>query len=188
MIPVQYFGNSRVDLFLQSSGRVGGDLVGSYAINESSIGLYSIDVSGHGVASALLSARLAGQLSSTVPEQNIALERSGDGYIGVAPATAVKSLNKLLLDEIETEHYFTICLAEIDLNTGRGVFCQAGHPPPAILRGNHAVEFMGSGGMPVGLIDDASFEDTEIPSWATGQDFVLLGRGNRMRKPKRRFF
>ncbi len=40
-------------LLLRPSGHVGGDLVGMFRVTESRIGLYAIDVAGHGIASAL---------------------------------------------------------------------------------------------------------------------------------------
>jgi sigma-B regulation protein RsbU (phosphoserine phosphatase) len=56
------FGTAEVSLLLQSAGHVGGDLVGMFPISEGRIGLYGIDVSGHGISSALMTARLAGYL------------------------------------------------------------------------------------------------------------------------------
>ena len=60
-------------LMLKSSGHVGGDLVGFYPSGPGHLGLYAIDVSGHGITSALMTARLAGFLSGNTPEQNLAL-------------------------------------------------------------------------------------------------------------------
>lgn len=74
------FPGADVALLLRPSGHVGGDLVGVFQINENRIGVFSIDVSGHGITSALMTARLAGFLSGTTPEQNLALVQAGDGY------------------------------------------------------------------------------------------------------------
>ena len=150
--PLQNHGAATLSLFLQSSGRVGGDLVGTYPIDENKFGAYSIDVSGHGVASALLSARLAGYLSSTSPEQNIALSKVGDRYCPLSPSDVVAMLNDLILNEVETEHYFTIALTHIDASTGAVVMCQAGHPHPALQNIDGSVEFVGNGGMPVCVV------------------------------------
>ena len=62
LIPKRYqdFHTCQASLLLRSSGHVGGDLVGVFPVNENSIGLFSIDVSGHGISSALMTARLAG--------------------------------------------------------------------------------------------------------------------------------
>ncbi|WP_093033348.1 PP2C family protein-serine/threonine phosphatase [Roseovarius azorensis] len=157
------FGPAAVSLMLQSSGHVGGDLVGTFPIGENRIGLYGIDVSGHGISSALMTARLAGYLSAAVPEHNLALRRTDDGGLDARPPAEVLGLlNRLMMSEIETEHYFTIVLANADLATGRIIIAQAGHPYPALQRASGAVEFVGHGGLPVGLIDDAQFDEFEV--------------------------
>lgn len=156
------FGTADVSLLLRSSGHVGGDLVGFYPISEHRIGLYGIDVSGHGISSALMTARLAGYLSSSSPEQNVAMQKQPDGsYAPLPPEEVIAKLNQLVLDEMETEHYFTLLLADVDLTTGRVVMAQAGHPHPVVQRADGKIDQSGPGGLPVGLIEGASFEQFE---------------------------
>lgn len=157
------FGNARVSLLLQSSGHVGGDLVGVFPIDDNQFGLYSIDVSGHGISSALMTARLAGYLSATSLDQNVALVLNKNGtYSARPPAETVADLNRMFLDEIETEHYFTLLLAHVDLGRGIVTMSQAGHPYPSVQRANGRVELVGTGGLPVGLIDGATYEEFEV--------------------------
>lgn len=154
----QDFGTGAVSLELRSSGHVGGDLVGQYRISDSRIGLYAIDVSGHGISSALMTARLAGYLSSSSVEQNVALMSLPDGTQSyVPPAEVIANLNHIIMDEIETEHYFTMLLAVVDLQTGEVEMAQAGHPHPIIQRADGTIEQDGPGGLPVGLIEGADF-------------------------------
>ena len=153
------FGRAQVSLLLHSSGHVGGDLVGMFQAGEGHIGVYGLDVSGHGISSALLTARLAGYLSATAPDQNIALVRSPDGsFVPRRPDKTIAILNELILGELETEHYFTMLLADVNLETGKTVMAQAGHPFPAIQRSTGKVEFPGTGGLPVGLVEAAQYE------------------------------
>lgn len=157
------FGPAEVSLMLRSSGHVGGDLVGFFPVNSTHIGLYGIDVSGHGISSALMTARLAGYLSAVTPEQNVALRRMPDGsYALKPPAETIAALNQMVLNEMETEHYFTLLLADVNLSTGKVTIAQAGHPYPALQRANGRVEMIGTGGLPVGLIDGAEYEDFEV--------------------------
>jgi len=152
------FGGAKVSLLLRSCGHVGGDLVGAFPIGETHVGLYAIDVSGHGISSALMTARLAGYLSGAAPGQNIALEYAdGGGVRPRCPALTVTLLNDLILGEIETEHYFTLLLAHVDLRSGEAVFAQAGHPCPLVQRAGGKIEIVGDGGHPVGLLVDASY-------------------------------
>lgn len=165
------FGPAEVSLMLQSSGHVGGDLVGMFPISDRRVGLYGLDVSGHGISSALMTARLAGYLSATVPEHNLALHEIAPGcFAARPPAETVSRLNHVFLSDLETEHYFTIALADVDLVTGRVTLTQAGHPHPAVQRADGTVEFIGQGGLPVGLIEEARFEQVEF----------TLGPGDRL--------
>ncbi len=156
-------GVAELSLLLKSSGHVGGDLVGAFPISEDRIGLYGIDVSGHGISSALMTARLAGYLSATAPDQNVALRQTADGaFEPRPPEETIEILNQLILDEIETEHYFTMLLADVNFATGEVRMSQAGHPYPVIQRSNGEVEFVCTGGLPVGLIEGASYQRVSV--------------------------
>lgn len=171
------FPTADLSLILRSSGHVGGDLVGFYPAAEGHLGLFAIDVSGHGISSALMTARLAGYLSATAPDQNVALERLEDGtYRSLPPGAAIEVINDLVLDEMETEHYFTLLLADVDLNTGKIVMAQAGHPHPAIQRADGSVEQNGTGGFPVGLMSGITFEQFEV-QLAKGDRILILSDG-----------
>ncbi|UYV37453.1 SpoIIE family protein phosphatase [Rhodobacteraceae bacterium D3-12] len=171
------FDSATVSLLLQSSGHVGGDLVGFYPISADRIGLYSIDVSGHGISSALMTARLAGYLSSASPEQNIALEPCEQGgFSPVAPELVIERLNRMVLEEMETEHYFTLLLADLNLSTGRVRMAQAGHPHPLVQRRNGEITQQGPGGLPVGLIQDAKYDAFET-TLTPGDRLLLFSDG-----------
>lgn len=156
------FGGSQLSLMLHSSGHVGGDMVGTFPIDDDRVGVYSLDVSGHGVAAALLGARIGGMFGGT-QSQNIALERNPvTGRLDAVPPHIVASrMNTLMLQEIDTEAYLTVLYAEINLSTGRLVMVQAGHPHPAIHRADGSVEFLGQGGLPIGLIEGAEYSSFE---------------------------
>lgn len=156
------FGKAEVSLLLRPSGHVGGDLVGFFPINARRVGIFSIDVSGHGITSALMTARLAGYLSGNSPEQNIALVLTEFGiYDARPPEELAEQLNRVVMQEMQTENYFTMVYADVDLISGRVVMVQAGHPHPAIQRADGRVEFLGKGGLPIGLVEPADWEAFE---------------------------
>ena len=170
------FGNAEVSLLLRPSGHVGGDLVGFFSINHKRVGLFSIDVSGHGVTSALMTARLAGFLSSSSPERNIALYEEDGIFHARPPHDVAGHLNRLLMEEIETETYFTLLYADVNLATGRVAMVQAGHPHPVVQRANGAVEYLGGGGLPIGLLADATYESFEM-QLSPGDRLFLMSDG-----------
>jgi sigma-B regulation protein RsbU (phosphoserine phosphatase) len=166
-----------LSLMLRSSGHVGGDLVGFFEAGPEHVGLYALDVSGHGISSALMTARLAGYLSSAAPDQNVALRKNAKGQVVPrAPDEVMADLNDLVLDEMETEHYFTLLLAFVELKTGHMVLSQAGHPHPAVQRVNGDIEQLGTGGFPVGLLSDVSFQRFEL-TLNSGDRILILSDG-----------
>ena len=155
--PTEFVGG-QASFWLQPSGHVGGDLVGIFASEPDRVGIFALDVSGHGIASALITARISSWLSGDSPDQNVALEWR-DGQVSIRPPDAIcERLNHLFNSEIDTEHYFTILVAEICLRTGALDMCQAGHPHPVVQRADGTTEHIGAGGLPIGLIADADFE------------------------------
>jgi sigma-B regulation protein RsbU (phosphoserine phosphatase) len=160
---VREFDGGRISLMFRPCGHVGGDFVGLFRVSETRIGLYSIDVSGHGIASALLAARIAGYLSGASPEQNIALTIDELGLYTMRPPEEVcERLNELMLSQMETDLYLTMLLADCNLKTGEVRLVQAGHPNPAVQRASGEIERPGSGGLPVGLMPGASWTPFEI--------------------------
>lgn len=171
------FGAGTASLLLRPSGHVGGDLVGSFVISPQRIVVYSVDVSGHGVASAMMTARLAGLLSGAAPDQNIALKTAPDGARDAwPPAEVAARLNRMMLEDLQVDQYFTLAYAEVDLETGWLSLVQAGHPHPMILRKNGIVEELGEGGLPIGLIDGASYNQTSA-QLSPGDRLFLMSDG-----------
>jgi phosphoserine phosphatase RsbU/P len=171
------FGQAQVSLMLRPSGHIGGDLVGFFAIDSSRFGVYSLDVSGHGITSALMTARLAGYLSGGSPEQNIALVPApGGGFDGRDPAEIADRLNRVLLSEMGTESYFTLAYAEVDMVSGRARLVQAGHPHPAVQRADGRIEYLGEGGLPIGLFPEAVYRSFET-TLARGDRLFLMSDG-----------
>ena len=174
---VRTFDGAQVSLLFRPCGHVGGDFVGHFRVSDDRIGLYSIDVSGHGVASALLAARVAGYLGGGSPDQNIALTTDDEGRTVMRPPEEVCArLNDLMLSQMETELYLTMILADLDLRTGELRLVQAGHPNPAVLRRSGAVERPGEGGLPVGLLPGARWSGFTV-RLEPGERFLAVSDG-----------
>lgn len=166
-----------VNFLYQPSGHVGGDLVGCFPVSDSRIGVYSVDVSGHGIASALMTARIAGLLSATAPERNIALQAEADGTWSMLPVEDVcRRLNTLLLQEPDVDKYLTMSLVEVDLLNRRAMVSQAGHPSTAVQRATGEIEFIDAPGLPIGLIADADYTSFAL-EFAPGDRCLLYSDG-----------
>ena len=124
-----------------------------------------------------MTARLAGYLTSPSPDQNIALDYNSDGTICArSPSKVVEDLNRIVLEEMETDHYFTVILALANMEAGKVTLCQAGHPHPLVRRADGRIEQDGTGGLPVGLFADVEFEEFEVQLNA-GDQLLLSSDG-----------
>lgn len=170
-------GRAALSLLLRSSGHVGGDLVGQFRVGPDLLCLYGIDVSGHGISSALMTARLAGFFTATAPEYNVALERVEGGGFRVLPTDRIVArLNDMMIRAIGSQHYFTMAFAVVDLRSGRVRMTQAGHPHPVVQRADGTISLPGRGGLPVGLIEGAAWEEVGF-RLAPGDRLLLVSDG-----------
>lgn len=157
------FGSSSVSLLLKPCGHIGGDLVGMFSPGVNRLGFYSIDVSGHGITSAMMTARLGGYLSSSHFDQNLAMEKRFNRFYALRqPEEVAGLLNARLNADTGIEEYFTMAYCIVDLRSGVLKMVQAGHPHPLLLRKDGSAEFIGRGGVPVGLVPDIAYEQVEL--------------------------
>jgi len=173
----QDFGPNRISLLLKPCGHIGGDLVGMFQPGRNRIGFYSIDVSGHGITSAMMTARLGSYLSSSHMEQNVAVERRFEKFFALRqPKDVAAHLNARLNADTGIEEYFTMVYAIADLRSGHVKLVQAGHPHPLLLRKDGARDYLGNGGPPIGLLPDIEFDQIEF-RMAPGDRLLLYSDG-----------
>lgn len=145
----------------QAAHHVGGDLIGYFPIGTRAIGFFSIDVAGHGVAPALRAANLAQLLSKSEDRSRFAFTEADDGSFEVRdPADIVCDLNERFVISKEHELYFTMVMLVLDLETGEGRYCRAGHLPPILQRKDGEIELLQAGGPPVGLLQGIPYNST----------------------------
>jgi phosphoserine phosphatase RsbU/P len=168
------FGSARISVMLRPSGHIGGDLVGYIQLDARHVAFYAIDVSGHGVAAAMLAARLAGLLAGAAPGGNL-MTGSATGECW-PPEVFAARLNRMLLETMQIEQYLTCVYALADIESGQVTLVQAGHPHPVVVRAAGGVERIGAGGPPVGLLDGMRYERTTL-QLAPGDRLLLMSDG-----------
>ena len=102
------------------------------------------DVSGKGVSSALLAALLQGAFLRTAETKDQIREM-------------FERLNRFLLERTAGEKYATLFYSILSAD-GRLVWANAAHVAPVLVRGDGSTELLEPSGMPVGLIDIASYD------------------------------
>jgi phosphoserine phosphatase RsbU/P len=137
-----------------------GDGLNVIPLGNGKVGLYILDVSGHGVASALLSVTLS-RLLSPLSEPTSIL--NGNGAVRnrldiTPPAEVAARLNQLFPFDSATEQFATMLYGNLDAATGEFRYVSAGHPGPVHLPSNGDPVILESHGSPIGLAEDAYAE------------------------------
>ncbi len=161
--------------YFQPCTYVAGDMYGYFQLDRDRIGFYLLDVSGHGVASALLSVAISKFLSSDSLADTSAASKSNP-VRHVNPAQTVSLLNKTFQSDLDAFQYFTILYGIIDLKTDKLRMCQAGHPAPILLQQGKKASRIGAGGFPVGILPDAEYAVQEI-DFAAGDRLYVYSDG-----------
>jgi phosphoserine phosphatase RsbU/P len=157
-----------------ASHEVGGDYYDVTRVGKHCWSAVLADVSGKGVASALLASLLQGALI-TVTEHPDAIGHR------------MERLNRFLLDRTGGEKYATVfyCLLHED---GRMSYVNAAHCPPMVVRANGERLELEASGMPVGLIESAEFPVME-QRLAAGDKIVIYSDGvTEAQNLEKRFF
>jgi sigma-B regulation protein RsbU (phosphoserine phosphatase) len=146
-------GKLPADGWLQASGssvashEVGGDYFDVTRVNAHCWSVVVADVSGKGVSSALLASLLQGALITSTDHPKALRHR-------------IEQLNRFLLGRTGGEKYATVfyCLMHLD---GRLHYVNAAQCPPLVVRTGAPLMELETTGMPVGLMDPATFELAE---------------------------
>jgi serine phosphatase RsbU (regulator of sigma subunit) len=146
--------SSRIDgleyhgLFRPSS-LIAGDTYNVVRRTDGAVGFFQVDVAGHGAAAALVSVACHHALSQAI------LTRTQ----GTPLEEIAVQINEEWPEDLP---YFTMILGEVDSRSQRASIIQAGHPSPMVIRADGAIEMIGEGGFPVGMLPFASYERLEF--------------------------
>lgn len=140
---------------------VGGDLFNLLPISEDTLAVYILDVSGHGMSSALVTVSVYQSLSDRT-SQLVKSQIDHPPYYRVnSPVEVLNALDEEYPFE-RFEKFFTMTYLLLDRHSGRLCYANAGHPPPILLRQNGEIERLTSGGTLVGLGGLVPYEQEEI--------------------------
>jgi len=174
LLPRQMAAQSGLDFDARyaPAQKVGGDLYDVFALSDTRLGIAVADVSGKGIPGSLLMAICRTNLRQIAPRL-------------AAPATVLRELNRVLAGDIQAGLYVTILYAVVDTAANTVTFARAGHELPLFVRRDHAgggssPDFVGSEGMPVGMVPDEMFAaaiEDRTESFQPGDTLVLYTDG-----------
>ena len=135
---------------------VGGDYYDFVELEADRVGFLLADVSGKGIAAALLMANLQATLRSQ--------------YAGPRedPARLLEDVNRLFFASTPGNRYATLFLAEFDPATRELRYVNCGHVPPVLARSSGAIETLAPTATVIGLFEE----------WIGTSEMVLLEPGD----------
>jgi sigma-B regulation protein RsbU (phosphoserine phosphatase) len=137
-----------------------GDFLNIIQLNENQIGIYVMDVMGHGVQAALLSFSVSRNLSPMAGSDSIVL-KSGE-QDPVSPVEVLTHLNTLYPFLANNNRFFTLLYGILDLRDGRFRYACGGHPGPLIFSSDGQILDHTENSFPIGIVEEAGFEQAEI--------------------------
>jgi sigma-B regulation protein RsbU (phosphoserine phosphatase) len=152
-----------------------GDTLGIVPLDDEKVGVYVIDVSGHGVPSALLSVSLS-RLLSNDPLTSVlwTTDAGSTGHRVASPVEVAEELSRRFPYNLQTGQYFTMVYAVIDLPGRELCYVSAGHEPLIVVGPDRDPELGASTGQPVALVPASLLKPTYTEST------VSLGPGDRV--------
>jgi phosphoserine phosphatase RsbU/P len=130
---------------------VGGDYYDFVPLPKDRVAIAVGDVSGKGVAAALMMAKFSGDTRYCILTEN-------------SPSAAANELNSLLFSAGIEEKFITLSLSVLDIEKKTLSIASAGHLPVLIRRAGGSVEEMGEeiAGFPLGIIPESDYKQTEV--------------------------
>lgn len=107
------------------------------------------DIAGKGVAAGMWFTNLAGLLQSY-------------GRPDADPGRIASEVNRHLCYLRPIAPFVTAFLAQIDCDLGELTYCNAGHCPPILLRGDGRTKYLETGGPLLGAIESAEFDSGKL--------------------------
>jgi serine phosphatase RsbU (regulator of sigma subunit) len=139
------------------AGVVGGDYYDVLPVANGSVALCVADVSGKGMAAALLMSNVQASLRALIGSSRTV----GD---------LVTTLNALASPNLSRSKFITLFLGVLDPLGRKLTFCNAGHNPPILMRPAGSCERLSTGGPVLGVMSGAAYTDER----------VIVGPGDRL--------
>ena len=126
---------------------VGGDYYDIIELDQTSLLFALGDVSGKGMAAALLMANLQASLRAQAGIHSQIIELTS-------------SLNNHICNSTSSTQYITFFSGILDVKNNEIKYCNAGHNPPLLIKNNGDTELLKGGGIPLGFIPNTIYSES----------------------------
>jgi sigma-B regulation protein RsbU (phosphoserine phosphatase) len=149
-----------------------------FRLDERYVGLYVLDVSGHGVAAALLSVTVSRFLFPIPDPTSLLWERDTDGECRLSsPARVAQRLCERFPIDSETGQFFTLVYGVLDLEQNVLRYVSAGHPPIVSHRAGAEPVLLPAAGFPVGVVPGAEPYEEHLVELSPGDRLYVYSDG-----------
>jgi hypothetical protein len=156
--------NLEFDFSYIPANEVGGDFIHASVDAKGRLDVVLLDVTGHGLASALTVSRLSGEIERLLAEDP-----------DIEPGHVLRMLNRYVNLTLSRHGvYATALCIQVDPATGGVVYANAGHPPAFVRRASGAVERMDSTTWLLGAAPDSMFESEQVEFALGPRDTLVL--------------
>jgi len=139
---------------------VGGDFYDVFELDYGLLGVTVGDMSGKGLDAAVMTSLVKHTVRAHAVEK------------GKTPADIVRMTSRVLYMQSHLENFATVFFAILDRRDGRLVYCNAGHPAPAILRGGREITALPANSPLIGAFPDMPYANSE--TYLETEDVLLL--------------
>lgn len=165
MLPPPLHGKEIVDWQFHPSTQLGGDGLGYRRLNDDQLALFVLDVTGHGLGSALLAVTALELLRS--PAAQVDFTR---------PATVIDRLNRTFQMKDHAGKFFSVWYGVYSRSRRELTYANAGHPPALLVtRGEGKAKLVKTerGGPVLGIMPEISAPETTIEFPSTSELYLF---------------
>ncbi|CAA7619512.1 Serine phosphatase RsbU, regulator of sigma subunit [Candidatus Terasakiella magnetica] len=139
-------GEFQIHASMVPAKEVGGDFYDFFLIDHHNLGFVIGDASGKGVPAAMFIAITRSLVKAVAP-------------LSASPGECMAFVNTMLARDNPQTLFATCFYGVLDTRTGEVSFCNAGHPPPMIIRGDRRVDVIRDvSGVALGVMEDLEYE------------------------------
>jgi sigma-B regulation protein RsbU (phosphoserine phosphatase) len=165
LFPSKFPQSTGVDIAAKAvpARHVGGDYYDFITFPDGQIGMIVADVAGKGMPASLLMSSLQARVHVLFETS----ERLGE---------KVERLNKATAANLPGNRFITFFMGILNPETGELVYTSAGHNPPVLVRAKGGYELLVSGGIILGIMPMAKYEESRI-TLEKGDVLVMFSDG-----------
>lgn len=145
------------------AGKTGGDFYDLFELGHDEVGILIGDVSGKGLQAAALTSMVKNTIKAYAYQKS-------------SPAEVVAMTNNVVLETCRPQSFVTLFFAVFEKNSGRVVYCNAGHPPPIVKRRVGEVTSLLANNPAIGMFPELDYIDNQ-EHLEVGDTLVLFTDG-----------